>query len=120
MVVATDKTAERNSAKYECLNRSCYKNFDRNYSVVFSNMISDLFRQNTTHVYSSLIHRRRRVSVLASHSQTSTSHIDMVHSVRVYIMGSHTVYKLLFILKSSAKYIGPCILNIYVKTPISA
>jgi hypothetical protein len=64
---------------------------------VFSNMIGDLFHQNTTHIYSSLIHERQHVSVVAKHLQANTNYIDMVHLLCVYIMGSHTVYKPLFI-----------------------
>jgi hypothetical protein len=87
---------------------------------VFSNMISDLFRQNITHTYSSLLHSWRHISVLTNHLQASTKYMDMVHLASAYIMGSHTVYKPLFILKSRVKSIGRCILNIYVKSPISA
>jgi hypothetical protein len=46
--------------------------------------------------------------------------MDMVYLVSAYIMGSHTVYKPLFILKSSVKSIGQCIFNIYVKIPTSS
>jgi hypothetical protein len=46
--------------------------------------------------------------------------MDMVYLVSAYIMESHTVYKLLFVLKWSVKSIDGYIMNIYVKTPISA
>jgi hypothetical protein len=67
-----------------------------------SYMISDLFRQNTTHTHthtyththlyiyiiyiyiyieSSLIHRRRHVSVLANHLQANTNYMYMVRLV---------------------------------------
>jgi hypothetical protein len=44
----------------------------------------------------------------------------MLYLASVYIMGSHIVYKPLFIFKSSVKSIGQCIFNVYVKSPISA
>jgi hypothetical protein len=53
--------------------------------------ISDLFHQNTTRVYTSLIYRRRHVSILANHPQVDSSHTDTANSVSAYIMGYHTV-----------------------------
>jgi hypothetical protein len=84
-----------------------------------NNVISDLFK-HTTYIHNSLIHSWRHVSVLANHLQANNNYMDMVHLVSAYILGSHTVYKPLFSLKSSVKSIGRYIFNIYVKPPVSA
>jgi hypothetical protein len=60
---------------------------------VFSNVISDLFSQTKTKT-----HTREFINTQLE-TCFGSSHIDMVHLVSAYIMGSHTVYKPLFILK---------------------
>jgi hypothetical protein len=56
---------------------------------VLRNMINDLLRQNATHIFSSLTHKRQHVSVLLNRVQANANYVDMVH-IRIHLM--HQVY----------------------------
>jgi hypothetical protein len=66
--------------------------------------IKPFVQSNTKHIQS-LIHSWRHVSALAN-MFSPILNMDMVRLVSVYIMGSHIVYKPLFVLNSCLKSIG--------------